>query len=181
MLTIQELRALAGRLSLQDFVRQMGPFGLIQRPPQPVLAQHAMALASQKTTQAQRAGAGDAGLSLILQFDDLAVATLPPVGAAVEQFSVGRQPDSDLVLDDPSVSKRHATLLWDTSARQARVRDLGSTNGTYVNEDEIGQVEAPLFDGTVLSFGDVDFWFLLSTTLHEKLVRGTRTGGRVLV
>lgn len=52
-----------------------------------------------------------------------------------EKVSVGRHPDSDIFLDDISVSRRHAVF---TRAGQGYVvSDLGSLNGTYVNRDRI--------------------------------------------
>lgn len=59
--------------------------------------------------------------------------------------SVGRHPDSDIFLDDISVSRRHGTFT--RSGDGYTVSDLGSLNGTYVNRDRI--------DGDVtLSGGD---------------------------
>jgi pSer/pThr/pTyr-binding forkhead associated (FHA) protein len=59
--------------------------------------------------------------------------------------SVGRHPDSDIFLDDISVSRRHGTFT--RSGTGYTVTDLGSLNGTYVNRDRI--------DGEVaLSGGD---------------------------
>ena len=46
-------------------------------------------------------------------------------------WSIGRDPDSDLVIDEPTVSRRHAELRW-TPAGYALV-DLGSTNGCRAN------------------------------------------------
>jgi pSer/pThr/pTyr-binding forkhead associated (FHA) protein len=48
---------------------------------------------------------------------------------------VGRDEGLDLVLADPQVSRRHARLMPDGGG--ALVEDLGSTNGTFVNGDEI--------------------------------------------
>lgn len=48
---------------------------------------------------------------------------------------VGRHDDCDIVLDDVSVSRRHATLL--PLDFGLVVEDLDSVNGTYVNEDRI--------------------------------------------
>ena len=49
--------------------------------------------------------------------------------------SVGRHPDSDIFLDDISVSRRHGTFT--RSGDGYTVSDLGSLNGTYVNRDRI--------------------------------------------
>lgn len=49
--------------------------------------------------------------------------------------TVGRHPDSDIFLDDISVSRRHATFT--RSASGYVISDLGSLNGSYVNRDRI--------------------------------------------
>jgi len=49
--------------------------------------------------------------------------------------TVGRHPDSDIFLDDISVSRRHATFTRGDSGYV--VSDLGSLNGSYVNRDRI--------------------------------------------
>ena len=49
--------------------------------------------------------------------------------------TVGRHPDSDIFLDDISVSRRHATFTRSDSGYV--VSDLGSLNGSYVNRDRI--------------------------------------------
>lgn len=52
-----------------------------------------------------------------------------------ETVTVGRHPDSDIFLDDITVSRRHATFTRVDAGFQ--VSDLGSLNGTYVNRDRI--------------------------------------------
>jgi len=61
----------------------------------------------------------------------------------------GRHPDSDIFLDDVTVSRRHAefTRVGDTYA----VSDVGSLNGTYVNRDRID--EFTLRDGDEVQIG----------------------------
>ena len=49
--------------------------------------------------------------------------------------TVGRHPDSDIFLDDISVSRRHATFARADTGYV--VSDLGSLNGSYVNRDRI--------------------------------------------
>ncbi len=62
-----------------------------------------------------------------------------------DAVTIGRHPDSDIFLDDISVSRRHAT--FERSGTGYSVTDLGSLNGTYVNRDRI--------DGAIaLSGGD---------------------------
>ena len=49
--------------------------------------------------------------------------------------AIGRSEESDVFLVDPSVSRNHAEIDVDT--RGALVRDLGSTNGTFVNGERV--------------------------------------------
>ena len=53
--------------------------------------------------------------------------------------SAGRHPDSDIFLDDVTVSRRHAEFRRDGA--EFVVVDVGSLNGTYVNRDRIDSVE----------------------------------------
>jgi S-DNA-T family DNA segregation ATPase FtsK/SpoIIIE len=64
---------------------------------------------------------------------------------------IGRSPDSDLVLEDGEVSRRHAkvTLAPDGSAT---IEDLGSANGTFVNQYEL-HAPAPIDAGDELLLG----------------------------
>ena len=48
---------------------------------------------------------------------------------------VGRAPDNDLVIPEPAVSGYHLVLLWGPEGLE--LRDLGSTNGTFVNEERV--------------------------------------------
>lgn len=48
---------------------------------------------------------------------------------------VGRHPDSAICLDDVTVSRRHARI--DNDNGQYRIEDLGSLNGTYINQQRI--------------------------------------------
>jgi pSer/pThr/pTyr-binding forkhead associated (FHA) protein len=70
---------------------------------------------------------------------------------AGEQFTLhsaitrlGRHPESDIVLDDITVSRRHVEV--EHLGHSYKVRDVGSLNGTYVNQVRI--------DDTVLRQGD---------------------------
>jgi pSer/pThr/pTyr-binding forkhead associated (FHA) protein len=84
----------------------------------------------------------------------------PNVGSrfALEQEVVraGRHPDSDIFLDDVTVSRRHAEIVRDAGGY--RVRDSGSLNGTYLNRERVE--EAPLGDGDELQIGTFKLVFL---------------------
>lgn len=61
-----------------------------------------------------------------------------------ESTSLGRHPDSDIFLDDITVSRRHAVV---TRAGTAYVvKDAGSLNGTYVNHERAETGELHPFD-----------------------------------
>ena len=66
-----------------------------------------------------------------------------------DQISAGRHPDSDIFLDDVTVSRRHAEFT--RSGDTFTVSDAGSLNGTYVNRDRIEQVA--LKDGDEVQIG----------------------------
>jgi pSer/pThr/pTyr-binding forkhead associated (FHA) protein len=61
----------------------------------------------------------------------------------------GRHPDSDIFLDDITVSRRHAEIH--RASGGYTVRDAGSLNGTYLNRERID--EAPLSNGDELQIG----------------------------
>jgi adenylate cyclase len=68
-------------------------------------------------------------------------------------FSVGRAASCDLAVQDPTVSRRHAEL--ELAGAGVRVRDLGSTNGTYL--DGVRIIDALATPGARVAFGKVDF------------------------
>ena len=66
---------------------------------------------------------------------------------------IGRAPTSDIPIFDPTISRRHAEVRIDDSG--VSVRDLGSSNGTFLNGLKIEN--APLHLGDVVTFGKVGF------------------------
>ena len=66
-----------------------------------------------------------------------------------EVTRAGRHPDSDIFLDDITVSRRHAEIHRVPNGYT--VRDAGSLNGTYLNRERID--EAPLANGDELQIG----------------------------
>src|SRR5436190_6833666 len=82
---------------------------------------------------------------------------------AERSISIGRAPDNRIVIDDPSVSNRHAQL--ELSGETYRLKDLASTNGTQVNGVPITE--------TVLRFED-RIWFGAIEARFEPDVRGSQ-------
>ena len=72
----------------------------------------------------------------------------------------GRHPDSEIFLDDVTVSRRHAEFHRDGTT--FTVRDVGSLNGTYVNRDRIDSVV--LKDGDEVQIGKYRLVFFASHT-----------------
>jgi pSer/pThr/pTyr-binding forkhead associated (FHA) protein len=72
-----------------------------------------------------------------------------------ELITLGRAPDNMIVLEDPSVSSRHAQLQ--RSDDIYRIKDLGSTNGTRVNSENV--TEVTLRFGDRLRFGKLEARF----------------------
>lgn len=66
-----------------------------------------------------------------------------------ERFTIGRSPDSDVFLDDVTVSRAHAVVV--RRADGLHIDDLGSLNGTYVNRRRIESHR--LEDGDELQVG----------------------------
>lgn len=75
-------------------------------------------------------------------------------------IGAGRHPESEIFLDDVTVSRRHAEFRRDGDT--FTVSDVGSLNGTYVNRDRIDQVE--LTDGDEVQIGKYRLVFFSS---HE--------------
>lgn len=66
-----------------------------------------------------------------------------------ERVAIGRHPESDIFLDDITVSRRHAEVVRTGSGHE--VIDAGSLNGTYVNRKLVER--AALSDGDELQVG----------------------------
>lgn len=80
-----------------------------------------------------------------------------------DSVTVGRHPDSDIFLDDISVSRRHATFARSGSGYS--VTDLGSLNGTYVNRDRIDG-EISLSGGDEVQVGKYRLIYFAGSTGH---------------
>jgi hypothetical protein len=170
MLSVKDLRQLSASMKPEAFRKQLGPFVLIQKPEGTVTGETdkmGLPLNVQSTRMVKPEKAQAAALALVFQFEDLSVATVPPL-MGVDQLTVGRQPDCDLVLEDPSVSKTHAVLRWDDASKRCSVQDTGSTNGTFLNASIRVRKETILRDGDIISFGEVQYWYLLTETLYAR-------------
>jgi diguanylate cyclase (GGDEF)-like protein len=92
-------------------------------------------------------------------------------------LTVGRSSKSDLQVDQESVSRSHAKII--NTGKTIILRDLGSTNGTYVNDELID--EYVLRDGDFIKIGRTIFKFLSGSNIenayHEEIYRLTTVDG----
>lgn len=80
--------------------------------------------------------------------------------------SIGRSRASDIVVDDPAVSRNHCVLLRRASGWY--ICDTGSKGGTYVNgEEAVGRTRVLIDD--VISVGNSQFQFLRGEDYDENL------------
>ncbi len=101
---------------------------------------------------AEAKAAAPGGPRLVLYERKKVRAVYPLAG---ETTLIGRAGECDIIIDDPSISRRHARV----TIKQGRVtvEDLGSLNGTFINGDAVerGHVE----HADRLSLGSVDLYF----------------------
>lgn len=67
---------------------------------------------------------------------------------------IGRVPPSEVLIDDPGVSRQHANIL--AGADGYWITDLSSSNGTYVNGVRLGKEPRRLESRDVIQVGAVD-------------------------
>jgi pSer/pThr/pTyr-binding forkhead associated (FHA) protein len=107
--------------------------------------------------------------------DDLAAESLPAGSALLvvkrgpnagsrflldkDATTVGRHPESDIFLDDVTVSRRHAE--FHRVGDGFEVRDVGSLNGTYLNRERIE--DSPLSGGDEVQIGKFRLVFFTSS------------------
>jgi two-component system cell cycle response regulator len=90
---------------------------------------------------------------------------------------IGRSSKSEIQVDQESVSRNHAKII--NTGKSIILRDLGSTNGTYVNDELID--EYVLRDGDFIKIGRTIFKFLsgnnIENSYHEEIYRLTTIDG----
>lgn len=85
---------------------------------------------------------------------------------------LGRDPDMEIFLDSPGVSRRHALIT--ISAGRATIEDLGSKNGTFVGDQRV-EGSRSLGDGDIIGVGSVK---LTLRVLQTPSSTETDPGGR---
>lgn len=82
-----------------------------------------------------------------------------------EYFSIGRRADNDFLIDNKKASRYHAQIV--TNNGDSYLRDLDSTNGTYIGSDMVETHH--LSDGEVFSIADISFQYLSASEDDESL------------
>jgi two-component system, cell cycle response regulator len=93
------------------------------------------------------------------------------------QIIVGRSSKADIQIDQEAVSRNHCKII--NTGNAIMLRDMGSTNGTYVNDETID--EYVLRDGDFIKVGRCIFKFLsgnnIENAYHEEIYRLTVVDG----
>ena len=124
--------------------------GSKMQPERPVDTTTTISFGSSSETDADRVDVPE-----LTAADAAAIDALPPESALLvvqrgpsagsrflldtEEVTAGRHPDSDIFLDDVTVSRRHVEFRRGADGRFS-VADVGSLNGTYVNRERIDSV-----------------------------------------
>lgn len=101
-----------------------------------------------------------------------------PLTTGEDELTIGRDEKNFIVVDLDNVSRRHAQIAM----RDGKffVSDLKSTNGTYLNDEEL-KIEQPLRSGDQVKIGGAIFKFLagdnVETLFHEEIYQLTISDG----
>ena len=88
---------------------------------------------------------------------------------------LGRDPDVEIFLDSPGVSRRHARIT--ISAGRATIEDLGSKNGTFVGDQRVDGSRS-LGDGDTIGVGSVKLTLRVLQTPTSTETEAARGGPR---
>lgn len=98
------------------------------------------------------------------------------------RMSIGRMETCDIVVNDSAASRRHAEIFYDPLPELVTIKDLKSSNGTYVNRQKISAL-ARLQNGDVIRIGETVMHLARITEkqAEQKGITGTRQFTRELV
>jgi two-component system, cell cycle response regulator len=91
---------------------------------------------------------------------------------------IGRSAKAEIQVDQESISRNHACIT--TGKDGVFIKDLGSTNGTFVNDDPVRH-ETALTNGDLVKIGRTIFKFIaggnIETAYHDEIYRLTTMDG----
>ena len=83
-----------------------------------------------------------------------------PIADDIVEFYIGRSMENDVRLrEDSSVSRKHCMIFKDPASSEYVLRDLGSSNGTYLNDLCLKVQQCAMRDGDIIGVGEVHFTF----------------------
>lgn len=95
-----------------------------------------------------------------------------------EETLIGRSSKADIQIDQEAVSRNHARIT--NTTKGVRIEDLGSTNGTFVNDD-VAQGGRSLQNGDLVKIGRTIFKFIaggnIEAAYHDEIYRLTTMDG----
>ncbi|MBZ4419920.1 GGDEF domain-containing protein [Myxococcus sp. RHSTA-1-4] len=95
-----------------------------------------------------------------------------------EETLIGRSSKADIQIDQESVSRNHASIS--NTREGVRIRDMGSTNGTFINDDLVEGVRS-LRNGDLVKIGRTIFKFIaggnIEAAYHDEIYRLTTMDG----
>ena len=109
-----------------------------------------------------------------LVYDNNGLQRSIPIADDVVEFYLGRSMDNDVRLrEDSSVSRKHCMILKDPASGEYILRDLDSSNGTFLNDLCLENQQCPMRDGDFVGVGDVRFIFYSQIENPYELVDTT--------
>ncbi|QAT85315.1 FHA domain/GGDEF domain-containing protein [Corallococcus coralloides] len=97
---------------------------------------------------------------------------------AREETLIGRSSKADIQIDQEAVSRNHARIT--NTTKGVRIEDLGSTNGTFVNDDVASSARS-LQNGDLVKIGRTIFKFIaggnIEAAYHDEIYRLTTMDG----
>lgn len=95
-----------------------------------------------------------------------------------EETLIGRSSKADIQIDQEAVSRNHARIT--NTTKGVRIEDLGSTNGTFVNDD-VASGGRSLQNGDLVKIGRTIFKFIaggnIEAAYHDEIYRLTTMDG----
>jgi len=123
--------------------------------------------------QAEQSAAAESGTAAGQTANGWLVGSTAEVALLPGENIIGREGDGVILVKSSTVSRKHARIAIDASG--AVVEDLGSKNGTYVNDRRI-DVPTPVVDGDQIRIGSLLFTFRLSQGNETTETQSSRTG-----